>query len=202
MSPSPKPHGVIFFDTPESLRDWFDANHATAAELWVGHHRKATGRPTLTWPETVDEALCVGWIDGVRVGLDGSSFAQRFTPRRRGSNWSAINVAKVAALTREGRMRPAGLAAFAERRADRTGVYSYEQPLATLTDEETARLRGNPAAWEDWERRPPSYRKAVLGWIASAKAPATRERRLAALIEDSAAGRKVKPMRAGDRGRT
>ena len=99
-------------------------------------------------------------------------------------------------------MRPAGLAAFAERRPDRTGVYSYEQPLATLTDEEIARLRGNPAAWKDWEGRPPSYHKAVLGWIANAKAPATRERRLEALIEDSAAGRKVKPMRAGDRGCT
>ena len=191
-----------FYATPDAWRAWLEAHHGDAREHWVGFHKRDSGRESITWPEAVDQALCFGWIDGVRRSIDDDSYSIRFTPRKQRSNWSAINVAKVAALTREGRMRPAGLAAFAERRADRTGVYSYEQPFATLTDEETVRLRGNPAAWEDWERRPPSYRKAVLGWIAGAKAPATRERRLATLIEDSAAGRKVKPMRAGDRGRT
>ena len=115
MSPSPQPHDVRFFATPEELRDWFDANHETADELWIGYYRKATGRPSVDWSQAVDEALCVGWIDGVRYRLDDTSHAQRFTPRRKGSIWSAINVAKVAALTAEGRMRPAGLAAFGAR---------------------------------------------------------------------------------------
>jgi uncharacterized protein YdeI (YjbR/CyaY-like superfamily) len=188
---------VRFLTTAAALRDWFDANHATATELWLGYHRKATGRSDLDWSAAVDEALCVGWIDGVRYRLDETSFAQRFTPRRRGSTWSAINVAKVEALTREGRMRPAGLAAFAARTPDRTAIYSYERGPATLTEAETAALRAVPAAWADWQSRPPSYRNGVTHWVTSAKQPATRERRLAALIEDSAAGRKIKPMRVG-----
>ena len=132
MSPSPRPHDVRFLSSPDELRDWFDANHATATELWLGHHRKSTGRPTIAWSDAVDEALCVGWIDGVRYSLDDERFAQRFTPRRKGSNWSAINVQKVAELTKQGRMRPAGLAAFEARTPERTGVYSYEREAATF----------------------------------------------------------------------
>ena len=195
MSPSPTPHDVIYFESAEELRDWFDANHGSAADLWIGHHRKATGKPSLAWSQTVDEALCVGWIDSVRVSLDETRFAQRFTPRRKGSTWSAINVAKVNALTAEGRMRPAGLAAFDARTAANTGIYSYERAAASFSDDEVARLRASPAAWADWEARPPSYRRAVTHWVTSAKGEATRERRLATLIEDSAAGRKVGPMR-------
>ena len=195
MSPSPTPHDVIYFESAEELRDWFDANHATADDLWIGHHRKATGKPSLTWSQTVDEALCVGWIDSVRVSLDETRFVQRFTPRRKGSTWSAINVAKVNALTAEGRMRPAGLAAFNARTAANTAIYSYERAAASFSDDEVARLRASPAAWADWEARPPSYRRAVTHWVTSAKGQATRERRLATLIEDSAAGRKVGPMR-------
>ena len=126
MSP-PKPHDVRFFATPAELRDWFDANHETATELWLGYYRKATGRPSVDWSQAVDEALCVGWIDSVRYRLDETSSAQRFTPRRKGSIWSAINVAKVAALTAEGRMRPAGLAAFEARTPEKTAIYSYER---------------------------------------------------------------------------
>jgi uncharacterized protein YdeI (YjbR/CyaY-like superfamily) len=193
---TPKPHDVIYFATPGELRDWFDANHETAAELWVGHYRKATGVPSVVWSDTVDEALCVGWIDGVRVGVDERRFVQRFTPRRKGSTWSAINVAKVAALSEQGRMRPAGLAAFEARTPENTAIYSYEVAPTALTDAETDAIRVNPAAWADWEARPPSYRKAVMHWITSAKGAATRERRLAALIDDSAAGRMVGPMRS------
>jgi uncharacterized protein YdeI (YjbR/CyaY-like superfamily) len=148
------------------------------------------------WSQAVDEALCVGWIDGVRHRLDDERFAQRFTPRRKGSNWSAVNVAKVKALTERGRMRAAGTSAYEARSASRTAIYSYEGEETAFSDEETARMHANDAAWIDWERRPPSYRKAVTHWVTSAKRAETRERRLATLIEDSAAGRKVKAMSA------
>jgi uncharacterized protein YdeI (YjbR/CyaY-like superfamily) len=199
MSPGPTPHDVIFFATAEELRDWFDANHATAADVWVGYHKKGSGVPSVTWTQVVDEALCVGWIDGIARRVDEMTYVQRLTPRRKGSNWSAVNVAKVAALTAEGRMRPAGVAAFEARTADRTAVYAYERATAAFTDEETARLRENAAAWADWQARPPSYRKTVTAWVTTARQPATRARRLEALIEDSAAGRNVKPMRFGDK---
>jgi uncharacterized protein YdeI (YjbR/CyaY-like superfamily) len=188
------PRDVKFLETPAELRDWFDANHETAADLWLGYHRKATGKPTISWSDAVDEALCVGWIDGIRKRLDDTRSAQRFTPRRKGSNWSAINVDKVAALTAEGRMRPAGLRAFEGRTAAKTGVYSYEQAEALFSDDELARFRAVPAAWADWERRAPSYRKAVTFWVTSAKGADTRVRRLEALITDSAAGVTVRPM--------
>ena len=135
-----EPHDVIFFESTAELRDWFDANHETAADLWLGYHRKATGKPTISWSDAVDEALCVGWIDGIRKRIDEASSAQRFTPRRKGSNWSAINVDKVAALTAEGRMRPAGLAAFEARSELKTGVYSYEQAEALFSADELATL--------------------------------------------------------------
>ena len=195
MSPSPQPHDVRFFATPDELRDWFDANHETSGELWLGYYRKATGRPSVDWSQAVDEALCVGWIDGVRRSVDDTTHVQRFTPRRKGSTWSAINVAKVAALTGEGRMRPAGIAAFEARTAANTAIYSYERAAAAFSADEEARFQADPAAWNDWEARPPSYRRAVTHWVTSAKGAATRERRLDALIADSAAGRKVGPMR-------
>ncbi len=189
------PHDVRFFDTPAKLRDWFDANHATADELWLGIYRKGRGRSGVDWSQAVDEALCVGWIDSIAKGIDDVSRAQRFTPRRKGSNWSAINVAKVAELTALGRMRPAGIAAFEARTAERTAIYSYEQEATAFTEAETTRFRADEAAWADWERRPPFYRKTVTHWVTTAKQPATRERRLAQLIEDSRVGRPVGPMR-------
>ncbi|HUP55691.1 MAG TPA: YdeI/OmpD-associated family protein [Methylomirabilota bacterium] len=195
MSPSPQPHDVRFFATPEDLRDWFDANHETADELWLGYYRKSTGRASVDWSQAVDEALCVGWIDGIRRSVDDTSHVQRFTPRRKGSTWSAINVAKVAELTKAGRMRPAGLAAFEARTAANTAIYSYERGAAAFTPEQEARLRANAAAWADWDARPPSYKRAVTHWVTSAKGEATRDRRLEVLIADSAAGRNVGPMR-------
>jgi len=195
VSSSLKPHDIVFFASQDELRDWFDANHTTATELWLGQYRKSTGRPTIAWSEAVDEALCVGWIDGVRYSLDGERFAQRFTPRRKGSNWSAINVGKVADLTAQGRMRPAGLAAFEARTPEKTAVYSYEREVAAFTGHEDARFRSDAAAWADWERRSPSYRRAVTHWVVSAKRPETRARRLDQLIGASAAGQVVGPMR-------
>jgi uncharacterized protein YdeI (YjbR/CyaY-like superfamily) len=191
----PDPADVLFLESTDRLREWFDANHATADELWLGYHKKSTGRPTVTWSEAVDEALCVGWIDSVRYSIDDERSAQRFTPRRKGSTWSAINVAKVAQLTEQGRMRPAGVAAYEARDPDKTAIYSYERAEASLSDDEIARLKADPAAWADWDRRPPGYRRTITYWVASAKKPETRARRLDALIEASAAGQPVGPMR-------
>ncbi|MEA2576774.1 MAG: hypothetical protein QOD78_362 [Chloroflexota bacterium] len=199
MSPSPQPHDVRYFATPGALRDWFDANHETADELWLGYYRKSTGRPSVDWSQAVDEALCVGWIDGVRRSVDETSFVQRFTPRRKGSTWSAVNVGKVKTLTDAGRMRAAGIVAFEVRSAANTAIYSYERAATAFTSEEEARFRAESSAWTDWETRPPSYRRAVTHWVTSAKQAATRARRLDTLIADSVAGRKVGPMRwSGD----
>ena len=189
-----EPRDIRFFESPADLRDWFDANHETAEDLWLGYHRKATGRPTISWSDAVDEALCVGWIDSIRKRIDDTRSAQRFTPRRKGSTWSAINVAKIAVLTAEGRMRPAGLAAFERRTEGNTAIYAYESGERTLTDEELERLRAVPDAWADWQKRSPSYRKTVTYWVTSAKREQTRARRLEALIAAAAAGEPVGPM--------
>jgi uncharacterized protein YdeI (YjbR/CyaY-like superfamily) len=190
-----EPPEPIYFDGPEQLRDWFDANHETAAELWLGYWKKAAGRPTVTWAQAVDEALCVGWIDTTRYSVDEHRSRQRFTPRRKGSNWSAVNIANVERLTREGRMRPAGLRAFEARTDAKSGVYSYEnRHKATLTPEEEGRIKANDAAWAWFKSRPQSYQTAAVWWINSAKRPETRERRLDQLIEASAEGLTVKPL--------
>lgn len=191
----------IFFETPAALRDWLDEHHATADDLIVGAWKKATGKPSLTWPEIVEEALCVGWIDSIRRSVPGDGWTIRLTPRRKGSIWSAVNVAKVGELREAGRMRPAGEAAFAERRADRTAVYSFEQVRdPELGADEDARFRANEAAWAWFSARPPSFRRQALHWVISAKRAETRERRLAALIEDSEAGRPIPQMRRPDPG--
>jgi uncharacterized protein YdeI (YjbR/CyaY-like superfamily) len=185
--PMPAP---TFFPTAAAFRRWLKANRETAPELLVGFWKKGTGRPSIDWPEARDEALCVGWIDGIRKSLGDDSYTIRFTPRRRGSIWSKVNVERYAALTAEGRMTPAGVRAYEENEG-RSGVYSYENAPSALTGAETAMFKRNQAAWADWEKRPPGYRRVVLHWIGSAKKPETRARRLATLIEDSAAGRKI-----------
>jgi uncharacterized protein YdeI (YjbR/CyaY-like superfamily) len=185
----------LFFATRAELRDWLDVHHRTADEVFVGAWKKATGKPTLTWPEIVEEALCVGWIDSIRRSVPGDGWAIRLTPRRKGSIWSAVNVAKVAELRAAGRMRPAGEAAFAARRDDRTAIYSFEQARdPELTPEETARFRADAAAWTWFSAKAPSFRKQALHWVISAKRPETRERRLATLIVASGEGRPIPPM--------
>jgi hypothetical protein len=162
------PFEPIFFETAADLRAWLAANHATAPELFVGGWRKDTGRTSLTWHELVDESLCYGWIDGIRRSLPDGAWSQRLTPRRKGSNWSAINVANVERLRAEGRMRPAGEAAFALRSEARTGVYSYEQRAeARFTAREEARFRANTGAWA-WgsASRPRFGRPRRIGWSA------------------------------------
>ena len=180
---------VTFFETPAHFRAWLEANHATAAELWVGYYRKGVARPSLTWPESVDQALCFGWIDGVRRRIDDESYTNRFTPRRRGSNWSLVNIRKVQELTEQGLMHPAGLAAFEARDPDKSQEYSYENRPQGLDELYEAELRRHPAAWQYWETQPPHYRKGAAHWVMSAKREETRQKRLAALIADSAAGR-------------
>jgi len=187
-----EPTDVRFFATPAELREWFEENHETADQLWLGQYKKGSGRPSVTWAQAVDEALCFGWIDGILKRIDDISHVQRLTPRRKGSNWSAINVANVERLMAEGRMRPAGIAAFEARDRERPAVYSYEREIRPFDDAELARFQADPAAWADWQARPPSYRRAVTDWVTSAKQPATRTRRLDTLIADSRAGRPIK----------
>jgi uncharacterized protein YdeI (YjbR/CyaY-like superfamily) len=178
-----------FFATPREFRAWFEDNHADADELLVGFYKKGSGRPSITWPESVDEALCFGWIDGIRRRIDGESYSIRFTPRRARSLWSAVNIARAGELIAEGRMTPAGLAAFEARDEARSATYSYEQRhSARLSPEHEARLRADPAAWERFQSRPPSWRRAAIYWVTSAKKPETQERRLAKLIEGAEPG--------------
>ena len=182
---------AVFFTSATEFREWLEANHATAGEVWVGFHKKGSRRTGLTYAEAVDEALCYGWIDGLTRGRDESSYVQRFTPRRPGSNWSAVNIAKVAELTRAGRMQPSGLRAFEQRTSARSGVYSYENRPAELPEEYAASFRQSGTAWEWFAGQPPSYRRAATWWVVSAKREDTRQRRLAVLIERSAAGRRL-----------
>jgi uncharacterized protein YdeI (YjbR/CyaY-like superfamily) len=186
---------AIFFSSPGELRGWLEENHATASELWVGYYKKGSGRPSVTWAEVVEEALCFGWIDGKVQRIDEHRYRQRLTPRKRNSNWSAVNVAKIAELRTQGRMTPAGEAAFAARRDDRSAVYSYERRHEAKFDaEQEATFRANAAAWEWFAAQSPSYRAMATFWVVSAKRPDTRARRLTTLIECSAEGRRVPPL--------
>ena len=182
---------ATFFDDSESLRAWLAANHATATELVIGFHKKGSGRAGLSYAEVVDQALCFGWIDGVMRPIDGHSYGLRFTPRKAGSIWSKVNIAKVEVLLERGLMERAGLAAFERRTAAKTGVYSFEQESPELDPASVEIFKGNADAWASWERLPPSYRHAASWWVVSAKRPETRASRLARLIEVSAAGERL-----------
>jgi uncharacterized protein YdeI (YjbR/CyaY-like superfamily) len=184
----------IYFGSPEEFYDWLEQNHETADEVYVGFFKQHTGKRAMSWSEAVDQALCFGWIDTRSNAIDEDRYMQRFTPRRPGSNWSKINVEKVAKLTEAGLMRPAGLAAFQRRSEDKTGVYSFENETE-LAPEYDAQLRSNKAAAEYFESRPPWYRRTAIHLVMSAKREETRLRRLAQLIEDSAAGRDIKQLR-------
>ena len=186
----------MFFATPADFRAWLQAHHTDAGELLVGFHKRASGRPSITWQESVDEALCFGWIDGVRRSLGDESYTIRFTPRRRRSIWSAVNIKRARELIEEGRMTPAGLAAFEARSDERSAIYSHEQRHAPqLEPEQERRFKADAEAWTWFQAQAPSYRRAAIHWVTSAKRPETRERRLDALVEDSRAGRRVKPLR-------
>jgi len=187
-----------FFATPEAFRRWLSTHHGTERELLVGYYKKGSGKPSITWPESVDEALCFGWIDGVRKSLSDEAYCIRFTPRKPTSIWSAINVARVSELEKLGKLTEAGRRAFAARTPERTGVYSFERKKAAVfsaADEQ--RLRADAAAAEFFDAQPPWYRRTATHWVISAKREETRQRRLDQLIADSAAGRWVGPAAPG-----
>lgn len=183
---------VLFFDTTSELRDWFVENHQTATELYVGFYKVGVGKPSVTWSEAVDEAICVGWIDSVRKSLDSESYTNRFTPRKPSSIWSAVNIKKVENLTAAGRMLPAGIAAFEKRKAEKSKIYSFEQESVELDEASTAIFQANEKAWTFFEKQGASYKKTAIWWILSAKQTQTKEKRLAELITDSENKRRLK----------
>jgi uncharacterized protein YdeI (YjbR/CyaY-like superfamily) len=180
-----------FFRTPADFETWLEKNHATATELWVGFYKKDSGKTSITWPESVDQALCFGWIDGVRKRIDEISYQIRFTPRRRGSIWSAINIKRAEELARQKQMRPAGSRAFTARLENKSGIYSYEQRSTELDERYAKLLQKNKAAWNFFRTQPPSYQKVICWWIVSAKKEETRMARLAKLISESAKGKRL-----------
>jgi uncharacterized protein YdeI (YjbR/CyaY-like superfamily) len=184
------PTGVIYFETAAELRAWLGANAESAHELWIGYYKKSTGRPSITHAEAVDEALCYGWIDGIRKSVDADSYANRFTPRRPDSNWSRINIKRVGELMAQGRMQPAGLTAFEQRDQARATISSADEHVQQFDAASEQQFQANEAAWAFFEAQPPGYRRLTIAWVMSPKGEAARARRLAAVIEDSAAGRR------------
>jgi uncharacterized protein YdeI (YjbR/CyaY-like superfamily) len=182
---------INFFKSSSDFRKWLESNHASARELWVGFHKRSSTKTSITWPESVDQALCFGWIDGVRKSIDENSYKIRFSPRKPTSVWSNVNIERVLDLTKQDLMRPAGLAAFERRRENRSGIYSYEQRTDAIPEPYAQKLRANSAAWDFLQAQIPSYRKAVAWWVVSAKKEQTRQKRLDQLIEESAHGRKI-----------
>jgi uncharacterized protein YdeI (YjbR/CyaY-like superfamily) len=189
----PSRDDVRVFPTAKEFRRWLERNHGTAQDLWVGYYRKGVSKQSMTYPEAVEEALCFGWIDGITRRIDDEVHANRFTPRRKGSSWSAINIAKMAELEAAGRMHPAGRRTFEERDRRRDAIYSYERPALELAPDMGARLQADPVAWARWQGETPSFRTQAAFWVMSAKRPETQERRFGELLEASRAGRRPKP---------
>lgn len=181
-----------FFATPEKFREWLMVHHENTRELWAGFYKKSSGRPSITWPESVDEALCVGWIDGLRKTIDAESYKIRFTPRRTPSNWSAVNIARAKELTKQGRMRPSGLKAFELRKEGKSGIYAYENRKSAVLGEAAEKLfRSRPKAWDFFQNQPGSYRQTLIWWVVTAKKEETRQQRLEKLIAQSEAQKRI-----------
>jgi uncharacterized protein YdeI (YjbR/CyaY-like superfamily) len=189
-----EPTRVRFFRTQAMWRVWLERNHVRASQLWVGFRRVATGKPSITWPQSVDEALCFGWIDGRRRGLDGESYAIRFTPRKTTSLWSRVNLRRFAELEAAGLVHAAGRAARGKWDDTRSSGYSHDTPASVLDAPRLAALRARPKAWRFWEAQTPSYRKVAGHWVVSAKQEVTRERRFAILVASCEAGRPIPPV--------
>lgn len=184
-----------FFPSPAAFRRWLHAHHGNETELWVGYHKVATGRPSMSWSESVDEALCYGWIDGLRKSIDADGYMIRFTPRKPTSIWSDVNTKKMELLIAAKRMRPAGLRAYEARTAKRAGVYAFESKAQGLNDTELAAFRKKTQAWKFFESQPQGYRRTAAHWVGSAKRPETRAKRFATLVADSAAGLRIAQLR-------
>jgi uncharacterized protein YdeI (YjbR/CyaY-like superfamily) len=183
-----------FFETLTAFRAWFEKEHASAAEICVGLYRKRAGRPSVTYPEALDAALCYGWIDGLRKALDGESYSIRFTPRKPGSHWSTVNISRARELMALGLMAEPGLKAFEDRDERQAALRSQARNTAQLSKEDERTFRANPAAWEFYSRQTPSYRKGAAWWVVSAKRDATRRKRLLALIVESERHRAIAPL--------
>lgn len=182
---------VVYFASAAEFREWLERSHESATDLWVGYYKKGTGKQSITHPEAVDQALCFGWIDGVRRSVDGERFANRFTPRTRRSNWSAVNIKRVGELLEMGLMHPAGIAAFEKRDQAKSSAYSFEGESPGFGEELEATFRANAPAWQFFESQAPWYRRIATWWVVSAKRGETRRRRLATLIEDSERGERI-----------
>jgi uncharacterized protein YdeI (YjbR/CyaY-like superfamily) len=185
--PSPK-----FFETPSAWRSWLEKHHADQTELLVGFHKKGSGKPSITWPESVDQALCFGWIDGVRRNIDETSYSIRFTPRKSVSTWSVVNMRRVGELMALGLIHPSGRKAFEARIEKRSGIYSFEQTNIAFTSEQEEIFRANSKAWTFFAAQPPGYKRVMTWWVINAKREETRVSRLAKLIEESKAGRRMR----------
>ena len=192
----------IFFAKPSEFHEWLERNHDKALEIWVGFHKKSSGKPSITMPESVDEALCFGWIDSVRRRVNDTSYANRFTKRKARSTWSAINIRRAKELISLGRMKPAGIKAFEQRSDERSAIYSYEQrQSAKLSGAFERQFRANEKAWKFFRAQVPWYQRVAAFWVVSAKKDDTRLKRLAKLIEDSENGRTIPPLTRPQKGR-
>jgi uncharacterized protein YdeI (YjbR/CyaY-like superfamily) len=185
----------VFFPDKAAFRKWLEAHHETEKELLVGFYKVGSGKPSITWSESVDEALCFGWIDGVRKSMDEESYTIRFTPRKPGSIWSAVNIKKVETLSAAGLMYPAGMAAFAKRSEQKSAIYSYEKAPVKLDAPFEKAFKARKKAWKFFQSLAPSYQRTAINWVMSAKQEATRSKRMQALIDDSEQGLKIKPLR-------
>lgn len=186
---------ALFFATPTDFRNWLKKHHKAELELLVGFYKKDSGKPSITWPESVDEALCFGWIDGVRKSLSSEAYTIRFTPRKATSIWSAVNIKKMEVLTTNGKMTEAGIAVFEKRKEHKSAIYSYEKTPAVLSKEFEKIFKANKVAWQFFHSLAPSYQRTAIHWVVSAKQEATRQRRMETLISDSEVGQKIKPLR-------
>jgi uncharacterized protein YdeI (YjbR/CyaY-like superfamily) len=189
-----KLNNPIFFATASSFRKWLEKNHDKASELLVGFYKVKSGKPSMSWSESVDEAICFGWIDGVRKSIDDESYSIRFTPRKPGSIWSAINIQKVESLSGQGLMQDSGMAAFEKRKEHKSRIYSYEKPPESLSKDFLKEFQSNKKAWKFFQKMAPSYQRTAIHWVMNAKQESTRMKRLAELINDSEAERKIKSL--------
>lgn len=183
-----------FFLTPAAWRDWLQQHHDQQKELLVGFYKKDSGKQSITWPESVDIALCFGWIDGVRRKVDDVSYSIRFTPRKPRSIWSAVNMKRVEELTKQGLMHPAGIKAFEARQEERSGIYAFEQESVKFETTQERQFRANGVAWKFFHSQPPWYQRTATWWVVSAKREETKQKRLATLIQDSAEGRTIRQL--------
>lgn len=187
----------VYFSKQSEFRKWFEKNHLKDKELLVGFYKVGSGKPCITWSQSVDEAICFGWIDGIRKSIDKESYTIRFTPRKPESNWSGINIRKVSELTSRRLMHPAGIAAFEKRTEKKSGIYSYENRPKKLDKNSEMKFKANKKAWKFFETQAPSYQRTAIYWVMSPKQESTKQKRLETLINDCEAGKKIKPLSYG-----